>query len=272
VRVLQARGETASLARLVQCLDRTTLELLAREAPEQSAQATFAYLDSLDARQTRDLGGVRDRLAVLAESDAARWLAPSADPASPDLDLLEAMRNGAVVYFALEADRRPLLAQMLGAAIVQDLITVVASCQSQPLHAVVAIDEFAAVAAEQVARLFGRARSAGISLLLATQELADLRAGGRGVLLDQVLGNVGTLIAHRQVVPDSASLIATLAGTRGAWTGTLRPDGEVSRTRTRELELRPDEIRGLAPGQAAVVVPGSGVAPIARILFPGEPS
>ena len=38
------------------------------------------------------------------------------------------------------------------------------------------IDEFAALAAEQVSRLFARARSAGLSLLLGTQSLADLRA------------------------------------------------------------------------------------------------
>jgi hypothetical protein len=45
---------------------------------------------------------------------------------------------------------------------------------------VVLIDEFSAIAAEHVARLFGRARSAGISLVLAKQELADIQAVGEG--------------------------------------------------------------------------------------------
>ena len=31
------------------------------------------------------------------------------------------------------------------------------------------------------------------------------------------MGNLSVLIAHRQVVPSSAELIAGLAGTRGAW-------------------------------------------------------
>ena len=91
----------------------------------------------------------------------------------------------------------------------------------------VAIDEFSAIAPEGVARLFGRARAAGFSLLLATQELADLRSA-RAELLDQVLGNVETVIAHRQSVPDSAELIARIAGTRAAW---ARPSSSPRRSR-----------------------------------------
>jgi hypothetical protein len=62
-------------------------------------------------------------------------------------------------------------------------------------------------------RLFGRARTAGISLVRGTQELADLKSAADG-LRDQVLGNVSALVAHRQNVPESAELIAGVAGTR----------------------------------------------------------
>ena len=65
-----------------------------------------------------------------------------------------------MVYFNLEADRRPLLAQMLGAAIVQDLQAMVAALQGRPVPTLVVIDEFSAIAPEQVVGLFGRARSA----------------------------------------------------------------------------------------------------------------
>ncbi len=61
---------------------------------------------------------------------------------------------------------RPLLAQMLGAAIVQDLQSAVGALQDGPAETLVVIDEFSALAAEHVVALFGRARSAGISLLL----------------------------------------------------------------------------------------------------------
>ena len=70
---------------------------------------------------------------------------------------------------------------MLAAAIVSDLVTLVGALQAHPVPTVVLIDEFSAVAADQVARLFGRARSAGVSLILGTQELADLKGWGRGL-------------------------------------------------------------------------------------------
>jgi hypothetical protein len=70
---------------------------------------------------------------------------------------------------------------------------------------VVVIDEFSAVAPRQMARLFGRARSAGMTVVLGTQEIADMRAADPdGTLAEQVIGNVAAVIAHRQNVPESA--------------------------------------------------------------------
>ena len=139
---------------------------------------------------------------------------------------------------------------------------------------IVAIDEFSAIAPESVARLFGRARAAGFSLLLATQEVADLRAGGPE-LLEQVLGNVEAVIAHRQSVPDSAELIARIAGTRPSWSSSEQlehalPTGRSTRTRSREFAIHPDVIRTLERGCAAVSVGAEGSCAVARIFHPLE--
>ncbi|HMG98195.1 MAG TPA: TraM recognition domain-containing protein, partial [Gaiellales bacterium] len=109
-----------------------------------------------------------------------------------------------------------------------------------------------------VVGLFGRARSAGISLLLATQELADLRLSGRERMLDQVLGNLSLLIAHRQVLPASAELLAGLAGSEEVWRVSRHSDGRAIRTRAREPALQPDRLAGLQTGCAAVFEVGSG--------------
>jgi hypothetical protein len=164
-------------------------------------------------------------------------------------------------------------------AIVSDLVTLVARQQREPVPAVVMIDEFSAVAAEQVARLFGRARSAGISLVLGTQELADLKSAGEA-LREQTLGNVAAVIAHRQNVPESAELIAAMAGTRPAWITTQQtkqllfgagPASKGTRTRGHEFELHPTQVKQLLTGSAAVVTPGSGHTPtVARICHPDE--
>lgn len=270
VRALRASGAETSLGAIAQALDPHALELLARDMPEPAARATHAYLDSLTPRQLGDIAGVRDRLSILAESDVAPWLEPGG-MSGPCFDLLDAVRARAVVYFDLEADRRPLLTQMLGAAIVQDMQTTVASLQSNPTPTVVVIDEFSALAAEQVVRLFGRARSAGFSLVLGTQELSDLRLVGRETLLEQVLGNLAALIAHRQVVPGSAELVCSLAGSRGTWRTSQLGGGRVSRTRTREGVLQVEEVMGLAPGCAAAITFGEGAgAEIVRVFHEQE--
>jgi type IV secretory pathway TraG/TraD family ATPase VirD4 len=253
VRALSRAGFEVSLDAIVHHLDPARLELLARGLSEPDAQAAHAYLDSLTPRQLSELAGVRDRLAILAESDVGRWLDP-VNAGAGRFDLFEAARSRAVVYFDLDADRRPLLTQMLGAAIVQDLQTTVAALQGRPIPTVVVIDEFSALAAEHVVRLFGRARSAGFSLVLSTQELADLRLPGREALMEQVIGNLSVLLAHRQVVPASAELISGLAGTRGAWKTSRHGDGRITRTRTREAVLGSHEVMSLATGWAAAIV------------------
>ena len=273
MRALAAVGEPATPAALVELMDPRRLELAGRAMPdEREARRLFDYLDSLDARQRAGLAGTRDRLAILAESELGRWLEPRAGRRRRSTCWRRFARARSSTS-ALEADRLPLLARMLAAAIVSDLVTVAAVCQAAPVPTLVAIDEFSAIVAEGVARLFGRARAAGFSLLLATQELADLRAGG-AELLEQVLGNVETVIAHRQSVPDSAELIARIAGTRPSWSSTEQfaapaPDGARRRARrSREFAIHPDVIRTLARGTAAVSVAGAGACAVARIFHP----
>lgn len=268
VRALRGAEIEVSLRAIVEHLDPVRLEALARELPRAQADATFTYLDSLSARQRSDLAGVRDRLAIVTESDVGPWLDPDTEGAAR-FELLTAVSERAVVYFSLQSDRRPLLSQMLGAAIVQDVQTAVAASQSRPVPTLVVIDEFSAVAAEQVVRLFGRARSAGFSLLLGTQELSDLRPPGGERLLEQVLGNISVLIAHRQVVPSSAELISSIAGMRGAWRLARHSDGRTTRTRGREPVLDPGRVLSLRRGWAAVLVlDHGGSARIARIFRP----
>ena len=126
--------------------------------------------------------------------------------------------------------------------------------------------------------LFGRGRSAGLSLLLGTQELADLQSPDHPALADQVLGNLTTLIAHRQVVPDSAEAVAAIAGTRGAWLHTQRTDLRLSnaeretgtRSRGREFVVHPDDIKQLQTGWALVANPGLTDPKLTRMLHPQE--
>ena len=266
VRALRLAGESVSPASVLGHLDPLRLEILARRIAEAEAAPLLAYLDSLTARQERDLAGTRDRLAVMVESDLGAWLEPSG--AGEAIDLGQSIEWGAVVYLALESDRRPLAAAMLAAAVVSDLVSVAGLHQTRRAPAVVVLDEFAAVASEQVGRLFARGRSAGLSLVLGTQELSDLRLPGAPGLLGSVLGNIAALVAHRQAVPESAELVAAFAGTRETVRTTVSRSGRgsatVSRTAAREFRLHPEAVRDLPAGVAAVI--GSARRPVlARI-------
>ena len=170
-------------------LDTYELEVLVRELPERLLAQVTAYLESLTAAQQNGLSGVRDRLAVMAESDVGRWLDPETEGVA-SFDLRQTIEQRAVVYFSLQSDRRPLLAHMLGAAIVQDLQSAVAALQGRPIPTVVVIDEFSALAAEQVSRLFGRARAGDMSL--GAGHPGVRHGGGRGggrALQEQADGN-----------------------------------------------------------------------------------
>ena len=277
-RALRGQSWPVTVATLADAMDPARLEAWARALPDEQAKATHAYLDALSPEQRRGLAGTRDRLAILAESDVADFLYRE-EPTRHNIDLLAAVRRRDVVLFRLDADRRPLLAEMLAAAIVQDLVTIAAKLQHHPIPTLVLVDEFSAVAPEHVARLFGRGRSAGLSLLLGTQELADLRPPDNPMLADQVLGNVTALIAHRQVVPASAETLAGVMGTRLTWEHTDRtetflgasaPTGHGTRTPSREFVVHPDAIKRLPTGHAAVTSPGHAEPRLARMLHPEE--
>lgn len=273
VKTMRLAGVTVTPASLAFHLDPRELEVCARNLPEAEAQRVHGYLDALTERQVRDLAGIRDRLSILSESDIGRWVNP---PDGRGLDLGQAVRERAIVYLRLDADQRPLLSQMLAGALLSDLITLTASLQVRPIPTVVVIDEFAAIASAHVSRLFARARSAGLSLVLCTHELADLASVRRG-LREQVLANVSALIAHRQNVPDSAELIAAIAGSKPVWITSQLLDGptgriaRLSRHRDREYEIEPSLVTHLPTGVAVVITPGSPQRPaVARIHHPAE--
>lgn len=276
VRTMQAAAIVVTVPALMEHLQPGQLEVTARKLSEGQARPVNSYLESLTERQRRDLAGVRDRLSILAESDVHRWFDPQA---APTIDLRAAVKARAVLYFALDADRRPLLAQMVAAALVSDLVTLAAHLQHTPTPTVVLIDEFSAIAARHVARLFGRARSAGMSLLLGTQELADLQAA-EGNLRDQVLGNVEAVIAHRQNVPSSAETIARLASSEPVWLTSQQteqhsvhygPNERGSRRRDYDYRVHPSRIQQLTTGHALVITHGRPARPmITAIHHPGQ--
>jgi hypothetical protein len=265
---LRAAGEwPPTMSQVVRHMDPERLDALAARVGGQVGEDVAEYVDGLSARARSDLGGGRDRLAVLVEGELGPRLDPSLPGAEPAerINLGEALAAGEVVYFHIDADRYPAASQLLAAALVTDLVSLVAELQGGAARGLLVIDEFAALAAREVKRLFARARGAGLSLALGTQSLADLRGtdpdDASDTFTEQVFTNVSYLVVHREADPDSAERLAGVAGTVPSWSMTrkVRPGlwqpREGTKTREREYVIGPDQFKRLRPGRAVVIQP-----------------
>ncbi|HET9123955.1 MAG TPA: TraM recognition domain-containing protein [Solirubrobacteraceae bacterium] len=283
------------LPEVVAALEPGTLRALARGAPPALADRVGSYLEGLTPDQLSAARGLATRLALLSESDAGRWLAPGPPgSAAPDIDLGRALAGSdptrPVVLLSINSSIYGSLGAQLGALAVQDLTSaagrrlglrgdvrlndpaarasgaggqVAPGPESRPA-ATVALDEFSALGADNVLSLLARGREAGVSVLLATQELADLERAGRG-FRDQVLGITAVTLAHRQEVHESALAISRMAGTRLVWRETRpnptppRPLGGAgarhagTRHQHEEPVVHPNAIKRLGTGQLVLL-------------------
>lgn len=253
-----------TLAAVTHLLEPSNLKLLLPRVPREMAIHTGPYLASLTRDQKSAVMGLQSRLAILAESAMGEYLQPG-DPAH-SIDLRRALTGGhEVVLFSLNSSRYGKLSAQIAAMIVQDLIAVSGHRRelSQRPLALVAIDEFSALDADNLLALFQQARDAGISVILSTQELTDLEQLAEG-FQKRVLGNIAFLAAHRQNVPESAELIARMIGTETVWKythqikrsvlfGGERPTEIGTKRQVEEFRIHPNVLKELPTGQAVLI-------------------
>jgi hypothetical protein len=260
LRALIAAGRTPSLPLVTRLLDPRHLGALVRTLPPPEAASMREYLASLTPDQLSAIRGLASRLAIITESHTGAYLT---DPSGAGIDLRRGLAGDEVILFSLNSSSYGKLAAQLGTLVLQDLIAAAGDRleAGRTGRGIVAIDEFSALGGDNLMALLARGREAGVSVLLATQELADLDRAARG-LRDQVLGNTALKIAHRQDVPASAHAVASMAGTIRWWErsyalrrgpfGTLRPGGETYRLTERHI-VDPEAVRTLRTGDAVVI-------------------
>jgi hypothetical protein len=288
LQVLQAAhpDRAVALEEVVAAMEPRRLAKSLRAVPQSLADRVQDYLSGLTADQLSAARGLGTRLAILSESSAGGYLAGG--PPTSSIDLGAALEGGDVVLFSLNSSVYGKLAAQLGALAIQDLVSAAGrrletlgdtsaerpeglrdAPGRSPGHATVAIDEFSALGADNVLALLARGREAGVSVLLATQELVDLERAGAG-FRDQVLGNTAVKIVHRQEVPDSARTVARMAGTHRVWDVTEQIRGffpsrgasHGSRRQVDEFVVHPNEIMRLQTGQAILL----SKTPVARVV------
>jgi conjugal transfer pilus assembly protein TraD len=262
-------GRAPTLDEVVSLMDPHRLMGALRRTPPPLRTRVADYLATLTPDQLSAGRGLATRMAILTESHTGRFLspAPAGSGGGLEIDLRAALRGGDVVLFSLNSSSYGKLAAQIGTLVVQDLVSAAGGRLAEawaggerPQRAVVGIDEFSALGADHVLALLARGREAGVIVLLATQELADLDRAAPG-LRDQVMGNTAIKIAHRQDVPASAQTVSQLAGTEKVWEDTHQIAGPFGGYRTgrgtrRAVEqflVHPNEIKTLRTGEAVVI-------------------
>lgn len=258
IEVHDASPGSLSLRRLATGFEPEELaELALEECPEALALEVREEARALRSDERRAIAGMRARLRNLATSRfAARWLDPERLGGRP-VDLRAALAAREVVYFRLDTDRTGNVGRAIAQMALLDLGAAASAMQGRGVGTFVAIDEFGALEAPALDRLFTRGRAAGFSVAVGTQTTADLSAAGQAVR-DRIGATASALICHRLGGQEDAEWAAQLIGTVPTWETTVRtgrfgrPTEEGTRTRGHRFEVHPSELQRLGRGEAVV--------------------
>jgi conjugal transfer pilus assembly protein TraD len=264
-------GRSAELDEVVALMEPRRLRAVTRHLGGPLADHVQDYVSSLTPDQVSAIRGLGTRLALLSESHAGQYLA-AAPPGGHTIDLGGVLEGSEVVVFSLNSSVYGKLAAQLGTLVLQDLITNVGQRLERGGAGVpqvlVGVDEFSAMGSDQLLALLARGREAGVSVLLATQELADLERAAPG-FRDQVLGLTSLKLIHRQDVPSSARTVAEMIGTERLWEETRTIQGPFGRRTAIRGSQRlvdryvvdPNEIKTLPTGRLVMLTK----TPVARV-------
>jgi len=258
IRMLQKAGIGVDLKNIANKLDPGDIVLTTRKLAKEGMIDEYElkrFGDMVDGSK-KDIGGLVNRLAVFAESEIGYLLEDAGEKKT--IDLVTAIDDRAVVFFSMDSLRFPEYSRLLGRLIVIDLKTAAARMFGRNKKIFSIFDEFGVFAGTQVIDYINKSRGAGFHVILSTQELADLRTGGKEELMEQVLGNTNIKIIHRQDVPASAELLSSLIGTREDITITRQINeagitGMGTLSEDRSFIVHPDEIKRLEVGEAFII-------------------
>ncbi|MGO9907095.1 MAG: type IV secretory system conjugative DNA transfer family protein [Solirubrobacteraceae bacterium] len=256
-----------TLQEVVELMDPSHLTGVLRHVDRPLRERVQDYRAGLTHDQLSAIRGLQTRLAIMTESHIGPFLAPPRDPQADMIDLRAALNGPEVVVFSLNSSRYGQLASQIGSLAVQDLVSVSGVRLDEPRNgralapAMIGIDEFSGIGTDHVGALLARGREAGMPVFVSTQEFVDFERASPG-FRDLVLGVTAVNIFHRQNVPESARMIARIAGTEMGWEETHQTGGgllggyETGRGTRRRVErfiVDPNEIQTLPRGEAVVI-------------------
>lgn len=258
LRVLDEASEPMTLSNVAMHCDPDQLENLALSSNNRNVVREIATAGAgLRSDQTRAIAGLRARLENLASSDFARsWLDPHRE-GPVKFDLRSVIEQRGVAYFRFDTDRTGNVGRAIAQMVLLDLGAAASAWMGQGAGTFIGIDEFGALEAPALDRLFARGRAAGFSVAVGTQTLADLRAAGPAIR-ERIGATVSGIVCHRIGEQNDAEWVAELIGAIPTWQNTIRtlwptiPSPLGTRTRGYRFEINPSQLQRLKPGEAYV--------------------
>ncbi len=280
MKALKDQNEVVTFHRLYELLssEEKLTALAGRVKSDHLKEAMQSILDNYRVFQ-KDLSGMTADLGMISESEFADILTSE----KPEIDLLDAYLNKKIVYFQLNAQGYEETARRFGRIILQDLKTISNYIQAYltedergffPVY----IDEFSNFAYEQFVEFLNKARGAHLAILIAHQSLGDLEKQGNH-FLKQVLENCNIKIIMRQDDPTSVETYSKISGTVKSIKDTYQTKegifhkdvtGMGSTREVEEFRIKPNLIRELARGEAAVIIKQPFITDLLQLDYIGQ--
>lgn len=262
----QRRPWRRDLADLVRLMQPDVLRRQTAEASPAVAERINDYFTTADDNLMREVSGIYQRYADVAEGAAGPVIVDRPD----GLDLYAAIMAGDLVVFSLDAAADATAARQLGNLALMDLTLIGGRMQEERFTAsgrrcALIVDEFSALGGSALLNFYARARSAGLITTLATQSTADFKAvsdqfdaavrtSGNVVVLhrqknddaDQWARSIGTVQGFQETlqVTEDADALGTLTAASGV--GSLRV--------VDKFIIHPNQFKTLGQGEAVVLV------------------
>ena len=231
-------------------------EVRVREAMEECCTA----LNSNE--HFKSLQGLRTQIEALVLADFGSALCSEEE----GINLFDVVSQGKIAFLFLDSRRYGETAKSVGRFILQDLKAVSAKIDSEvPRHLrspfTVIIDEFADFAQEDFIAFQDRARSANIGIVVAHQEICDLKKISPE-FAGRLMSNSSTLYAFLQKQPESAEMISGIAGTKRVFKTTEQTEmlffinwstGKKSVREVEEFHIHPNTIKSLRVGECICI-------------------
>lgn len=181
---------TITLDDVIDSMDYESLKCI---LPSDLEDKTLRKINRISNIKTEDIKGIQNQLTLLANSDMGNFLSSGE---GETFTLLEAIDEGAFVYFALPALKYPSFAKILGKLVVNDLKTALYQ-KNIDIPVFSFFDEFGVFAGEQVLNLVNQGRGLGLHSAFGTQSLADLSRLAGNDFLEAFMGNINTIVLLR---------------------------------------------------------------------------